>query len=72
MKQNKDFSKVLFKELEDNTNAILKEVFYKDFICEILWSQKFNKVINDSNQYLISTDESNIFKAICRKHETIW
>ena len=61
MKESIKYNKMLFKELEDNTNLVLKENFYKEFTKEILWSQKFNKVINDSNQYLLNQKENNIF-----------
>lgn len=62
---------MLFSQLEENTNMILKEHFYKNFTKEVLWNQRFNKVINDANQYLLCKGESNIFKTISKQNEVI-
>ena len=63
MNSKKAYEKNLFKTLEQNISLIIKENFYEEFLKDIIWNKRYNKVINDSNQYLIDNkdEEFNIF-----------
>ena len=81
MKEDKRFDKYLFRKLEDTINLLYKEnfevgkmninhSFHIGFMKEITWNRSFNKIINDSNQYLFENtkQEPNIFVGILQQH----
>ena len=65
MKNSGSFDRRLFKSLEDKIDSIFTSNFYDDLMKETLWNPKYNKIINDSNQYMLEKeDEVNIFSKI--------
>ena len=71
MKLSKNYKKTLFKDLENNTNIVLKDNFFKEYISENLWNQRYNKIINDWNQYLLNKEDTNIFISILKQNDAI-
>lgn len=66
MEESKKYHRHLFKPLEEGIGVIFAKVFSKNMI----WNHNFNKVINDTNQYLLKSkgDDVNIFSNIQENH----